>query len=91
MEGQNGDALDVRGRSHNINKNKSLGGRSKFRGRSKYPGKPIKECYKCKKEGHFKRECKSKSPEKGKGSDYAPSIEAKNTLDEDGDVYLASS
>eukprot|EP00253_Pinus_taeda_P006275 PITA_06275 len=48
-------------------------------------------CWKCGKEGHFRRECKSKAPDKGKGSDEAPSVEAKNTSDEGGDVYLASS
>ena len=48
-------------------------------------------CWKCRKEGNFKRDCKSKAPEKGKGSDDAPSIEAKTILDEGGDVYLASS
>eukprot|EP00253_Pinus_taeda_P023743 PITA_23743 len=42
-------------------------------------------------EGHFRRECKSKAPDKGKGSDDAPSAEAKTTSDEGGDVYLASS
>jgi len=48
-------------------------------------------CWKCKKEGHYKRNCKSKSPDKGKGSNDAPSAEAKTTSDEGGDVYLASS
>ena len=48
-------------------------------------------CYKCRKEGHFKRNYKSKAPEKGKGSDDAPSTEAKTTSNEGGDVYLASS
>eukprot|EP00253_Pinus_taeda_P008563 PITA_08563 len=48
-------------------------------------------CWKCKKEGHYKRDCKSKAPNKGKGSDDAPSIEAKTTSDGGGDVYLASS
>eukprot|EP00253_Pinus_taeda_P028713 PITA_28713 len=46
---------------------------------------------KCKKEGHFKRDCKSKALDKGKGFDDAPFVEAKNTSDEGGDVYLASS
>src|SRR5271168_3932347 len=73
-------------------KNKSSSGRSKSRGRSKSPGKPIKVvCWKCRKEGHFRRDCKSKAPDKGKGSDDAPSVEAKTTSDEGGDVYLASS
>ena len=48
-------------------------------------------CWKCKKEGHFKKDCISKAPGKGKGSDDAPSTEAKTTSDEDRDVYLASS
>eukprot|EP00253_Pinus_taeda_P034309 PITA_34309 len=42
-------------------------------------------CWKCGKEGHFRRECKSKAPDKGKGSDDAPSAEAKTTLDEGDD------
>ena len=47
--------------------------------------------WKCGKEGHFRRDCKSKACDKGKGSDDAPSVEAKITSDEGGDVYLASS
>ena len=34
---------------------------------------------------------KSKAPDKGKGSNDAPSTEVQTTLDEGGDVYLASS
>eukprot|EP00253_Pinus_taeda_P002227 PITA_02227 len=92
MDNQNGDALPIRGRSQNRNRNKSSSGRSKSRGRSKSPGKLTKVvCWKCLKEGHFRRECKSKALDKGKGSDDAPSSEVKTTSDEGGDVYLASS
>eukprot|EP00253_Pinus_taeda_P025271 PITA_25271 len=48
-------------------------------------------CWKCGKEGHYKRDYKSKGPDKGKGSDDAPYAEVKTTSDEGGDVYLASS
>ena len=48
-------------------------------------------CWKCEKEGHYKKDCRSKAPEKGKGSDDAPFVEAKTTSNEGGDVYFASS
>eukprot|EP00253_Pinus_taeda_P011136 PITA_11136 len=41
--------------------------------------------------GHYKRDCKSKALDKGKGSNDAPSAKAKNTSDEGEDVYLGSS
>jgi len=43
-------------------------------------------CCKCRKEGHYKRDCKSKALDKGKESDDAPSIEGKTTSNEGGDV-----
>jgi len=72
-------------------KKKSSSGRYKSRGRSKSPGNPVKVCWKCVKEGHFKNDCRYKALEKGNGSDDAPSAEMKTTLDEGRDVYLASS
>eukprot|EP00253_Pinus_taeda_P012322 PITA_12322 len=42
-------------------------------------------------EGHYKRDCKSKAPDKAKGFDDAPSAKEITTSDEGGDVYLASS
>jgi len=92
MESQNGDALSVRGRFQKRNKNKSSSGRSKSRGRSKSPGKPVRVvCWKCGKEGHYKKVYKFKVPDKGKGSGDTPSAKAKTISDEGGDVYLASS
>ena len=44
MEGHNGDALSVRGRSQNRNKNKVSSGRSKSRGKSKSPRNFVKVC-----------------------------------------------
>ena len=44
MEGQNGDALSIRGRSQNINKNNFSSGRSKSRGGSKSPIKFVNVC-----------------------------------------------
>lgn len=84
MEGRNGDFLFVRGRSQNKNKNKPSSGRSKSL------GKLVKVCWKCEKEGHFKKHYRSKAPKKGKGSDDAPSAEAKTISDEGGDVYFPS-
>ena len=86
MEGQNRDALFVRGISQNKNKNKVSSGRYKSIGRSKSPRKFVNVCWKCGKEGHYKNDYKSKAPEKGKGSDDAPSAEVKTTSNEGGDV-----
>jgi hypothetical protein len=73
-----------------MNPSKSLGGRSKSTGRSKSPRKYLRKCWKCGKTWHYKKDCKSKKVEKPKGSDSTSSIEAKNSTEEGGDVYLAS-
>jgi hypothetical protein len=72
MEGQSTDALFARGRSQEINRSKSSSGRSKSKGRSKSPRKFVKVCWRCGKEGHYKKQCRSKI-EKKKGSEESPS------------------
>lgn len=89
MEIKNKYAFFIRGLSWNRNNNKSLSGGSKSRGRSKSPGKFVKVCWKSKKEGHYKKYCRSKIAEKGKGSKDACYAEAKTSSD-GGDLYLAS-
>ena len=64
--------------------------RSKSRGRSKYPGKFVKVCWRCGKQGDYKKDYISKIPKRRKGSEDASSLEAKITSNV-GDVYLASS
>jgi hypothetical protein len=91
MEGHSTNALFSRGRSQEINRSKSSSGRSKSKGRYKSPGKFVKVCWRCGKEGHFKKQCRSKSVEKVKGSRGAPSIEENTSKEEGEDVYLASS
>ena len=66
MEGQSTDALFVRGHPQERNISKSSSGRSKSRGRSKSPIKFLKVCWRCGKEGHYKKQCRSKV-EKKKG------------------------
>jgi hypothetical protein len=47
MEGQSIDALFVRGRSQERNRSKSSSGRSKYKGRSKFPRKFVKVWWRC--------------------------------------------
>jgi hypothetical protein len=89
MEGQSIDALFARGHSHERNRSKSSSGRSKSKGRSKSLRKFVKVCWRCGKEGHYKKQCRSKV-EKKKGFEESPSREEK-TSKEGGNVYLASS
>jgi hypothetical protein len=65
IENQSTYVLFVRGCSQERNKNKSSSGRSKYRGRSKSSGKFVKVCWRCGKEGHCKKQCSSKSVERG--------------------------
>jgi hypothetical protein len=51
----------------------------------------VKVCWRCGKEGNFKKQCRSKSIEKVKGYEGAPSTEEKTSKEEGGDVYLSSS
>jgi hypothetical protein len=90
MEGHSIVALFARGRSQEINRSKFSSGRSKSKGRSKSPGNFVKVCWRCGKEGHYKKQCRSKV-EKKKGSEQSPSTEEKTSKEEGGDAYLASS
>jgi hypothetical protein len=90
MEGQSTDTLFARGHSQERNRSKFSSGRSKSKGRSKSPRNFVKVCWRCGKEGHYKKQCRSKV-EKKKGSEESPSTEENTSKEEGGDVYLASS
>jgi hypothetical protein len=68
MEGQIKDALFSRGHSQERNRSKSSSGRSKSKGRSKSPRNFVKVLWRCGKEGHYKKQCRSKV-EKNNGSE----------------------
>jgi hypothetical protein len=90
MEGHSTDALFARGRSQERNRYNFSSGRSKSKGRSKSPGKFVRVCWRCGKEGHYKKQCRSKV-EKKKGSEESSSTEENTFKEEGGDKYLASS
>jgi hypothetical protein len=90
MEGHSIDALFARGCSQERNRSNFLSGRSNFKGRSKSLGNFGRVCWRCGKEGHYKKQCRSKV-EKKKGSEESSSTEEKTSKEERGDVYLASS
>ena len=84
------DALSVRP-SCTKERGKYIGGRYKYRGRYKSLRDPLKKLWwKCGKPSHFKKNYRSKSVERGKGSTDNSSIENKSSLNEGGDVYLDS-
>ena len=67
MENHSIDDLSLR-QGHSKYRIKSIGGRSKSRGRSNSPGDSLKKlCWKCSKPSHFKKNCRSKNVERGKG------------------------
>jgi hypothetical protein len=90
MEGQSTDALFARGRSQERNRSNFSSGRYNSKGRSKSPGKFVRVCWRCGKEGHYKKQCRYKV-EKKKGSEESHSTKEKTSEEEGGDVYLASS
>jgi hypothetical protein len=67
MEGHSIDALFARECSQERNRSNFSSGRSNSKGRSKSPKKFVRVCWRCGKEGHYKKQCRSKV-EKKKGS-----------------------
>jgi hypothetical protein len=90
MEGHSTDALFARGCSQERNRYNFSSGRANSKGRSKSPGKFVRVCWRCGKEGHYKKQCRSKV-EKKKGYEESSSTKEKTSKEEGGDVYLASS
>jgi len=72
MEGQSTDTLFARGQSQERNISNFSSGISKYKGRSKSPRQFVRICCRCGKEGHYKKQCRSKV-EKKKGSEESHS------------------
>jgi hypothetical protein len=83
MEGHSTNTLFARGHSQERN-------RSKSKGIYKSPRNFVMVCWRCGKEGNYKKQCRSKV-EKKKGSKESPSTKENTSKEEGGDVYLASS
>jgi hypothetical protein len=63
MEGLAKDALVLRGRSIDRDKDKFSDRKSMSKGRAKSHVQSTRKCWKCGKFGHYKRDCKSKEME----------------------------
>ena len=85
MEGKRTYTLFARGCSRERNRSKFSSGRSKSKGRSKSPENFVKVCWRCGKQGHYKKQCRSKV-EKKKGFEEAPFTELNTSKEEGGDV-----
>jgi hypothetical protein len=90
MDGHSTYDLFVRGSTQDRNPSNSSWGRPKSIVRSKSPRKHLRKCWKCGKTGNYNKDCKSKKVDKPKGSYGTSSPEAKNSIEEGGDVSLAS-
>jgi hypothetical protein len=80
MGGQNIDELFSMWFSHERNRSKYLSGRSKYKGIFKLLFKVVKVRWRCGKLGHYKKQCRSKSVERGKGYEDSPYIEEKISM-----------
>jgi hypothetical protein len=89
MEEQSTYALFAIRLPHERNIYKSSSGRYNSKGRSKSLRKFVKLCWRCGKQGHYKKQCISKV-EKRKGSKDSLSTKEKTSKEEGGDVYLYS-
>jgi hypothetical protein len=72
MEEQSTYALFARGHSEERNRSKFSSGRYKYKGISKSPRNFLIVCWRCEKEEHYKKQCRSKV-EKKKGYEESPS------------------